>query len=386
MKPYDLAFIGFGAAAMSLIARLAQANWPGSLVVIEPDAIERNDRTWCGWGPNQHPFSDQLTQTWSRWAVSQAQQSVIRDAPETPYEMLHAGGVRERARTMMQARSDWACLADRALAHSHQSANGVWQLRLNTDEDLSARWVLDARPPALSLTRPWLWQSFLGVEIQGPAFEDNDTVRLMDFVDAETPWPTFFYELPISASRRLIEITQFVPEPGDMKALESTLHTELNRRGIDHTAIIRQELGHLPMAPIASYNQNHWLRIGAAGGSMRPATGYAFHAIQRWADACAHSLITQQQPIAPKRSRLLDWLDGVFLESLWRRPEQASQRFITLFEQTPPAALTRFLMGRASRVDIARVLLALPKGPMIRAAIAHTLRRASGAIQPNTPR
>lgn len=375
MKPYDLAFIGFGAAAMSLIARLAQADWPGSLVVIEPEAIERNDRTWCGWGPNQHPFSDQLTQTWSRWAVSQAQASITREAPETPYEMLHAGVVRERTRAMIEARSDWACLANRALAHSHAIADHGWQLSLNTGEQISAQWVLDARPPALSLKRPWLWQSFLGVEVKGPNFQNNDTVRLMDFVDANTPWPTFFYELPISANHRLIELTQFVPEPSDMNALQIALDDELKRRGIDQSAIIRQESGHLPMAPIAHYNHDQWLRIGAAGGSMRPATGYAFHSIQRWAQACAHTLLTQQQPTAPQRSQLLDWLDGVFLESLWRRPEQASQRFVTLFEQTPPAALTRFLMGRASGLDIARVLLALPKGPMIRAAIAHTLRR-----------
>jgi len=377
MSRYDLAFIGFGAAAMSLIARLAYAHWPGSLVVIEPSDIQRNDRTWCGWGPNQHPFSDQITQTWSKWAVSQGPTTVTQHAPETPYEMLHAGGVRERSYALIKARSDWDCHLDSAVIDAETQTNGDWQLTLDSGVNVQATWVLDARAPALKLTRPWLWQSFFGVEVEGPAFAHNDSVRLMDFVDAPSAWPSFFYELPISENRRLIEFTQFVPQPSDPATLSAAVYAELARRDIAPSDVIRSESGHLPMAPIAPYRHQHWLRIGAAGGSMRPATGYAFHAIQRWADACSEALLAGHEPIAPRRSRLLDWLDGVFLESLWADPQRGGEQFIALFRDTPPAALSRFLMSRASLSAILRVLLALPKYPMLKAALRHSLRNHS---------
>ena len=370
MKTFDIAFIGLGAAAMSLASRLAQGHWSGSAVFIEPADTQRNDRTWCGWGPSDHPFQDQLTRTWTQWAVSHADTSIIRHSAQTPYQMLTAGALRERSKALIDQRDDWQCLSARALKNADRTANG-WQLHLDDQSSVHAHWVMDARAPTLNLKRPWLWQSFIGVEVKAKGFSDNDTVRLMDFMDDDTPLVSFIYELPINAEQRLIEFTRFTPERADENRLREALQAHLSARGISPEQILREESGHLPMAPIKPYCQAQWMRIGTAGGSMRPATGYAFHNIQRWSNACANALLAGNTPIPPRRSGLMDWLDGIFLESLWQSNHPPAKTFMRLFERTPASALCRFLMSQARFSDVCRVLLALPKRTMIKAAFRY---------------
>lgn len=374
MKSFDLAFIGLGAAAMSLATRLAETGYPGRAVFIEPDPDPGDDRTWCGWGPSDHPFANEITRQWPQWAVSAGGDSVTTGDPAMPYEMLRASAVRAHAHAAIKQRTDWMTLAGRALVDAHRSDTG-WTLTLDDGESVEAFWVLDARPPRMTLQRPWVWQSFIGVELTGPTFGDDPTVRLMDFIDDDNPLVTFVYELPIAKDRRLVELTRFTPAPADLGALRAQLDTLIAGRGWQHATIERVEHSHLPMAAIPAYAEDQWIRVGTAGGSMRPATGYAFHAIQAWADDCAAALMATGAPVPPKRSALLDWLDGVFLESLWQAPEQAGARFVRLFRRTPPDALVRFLMARAGPVDILRVLRALPMRPMLKAAWRRGWRR-----------
>jgi len=374
MKSVDLAFIGLGAAAMSLATRLADAGHSASAVFIEPDADPGDDRTWCGWGPNDHPFSERVTRRWYGWAVSADGETVITGRPDIPYEMLRASEVRAHAHAAIAQREDWAILAGRAMVEAHRQTDG-WVLVLDNGETVQARWVLDARPPALTLHRPWVWQSFVGLELSGHDFGEDHIVRLMDFVNDDAPLATFVYELPIARDRRLVELTRFTPAPANLEHLRDQLDGLLAERGWDRAHIERVEQSHLPMAAIPPDAHDQWIRIGTAGGSMRPATGYAFHAIQAWADQCAAAMRQGGEPIPPRRAALLDWLDGVFLESLWQAPDVAGQRFTRLFQRTPPAALTRFLMARASALDILQVLRALPMRPMLKAAFRRGWRR-----------
>ncbi len=375
MKPFDLAFIGLGAAAMSLVTRLADSHYSGRVALIEPVPDPGDDRTWCGWPMNDHPFSHRATRRWSQWAVSNARDEVTAGSREISYEMLRSSDVRSVAMTAIAGRDDWVLLAGRALADARQSGDG-WRLILDDQSEVDARFVLDARPPTLSLRRPWVWQSFVGVEVSGPRMGDADQVRLMDFVDDGQPVASFFYELPIDPHRRLIEFTRFTPTPADPAEMRQQVDRLINHRGWQHARVIRTEQGHLPMAPIPAYNRDQWIRIGTAGGSMRPATGYAFHAIQHWADGAAAALLEGHSPPPPARHGWLDWLDGVFLESLWDDPATASDRFIQLFRRVPPDALSRFLMARGHPLDTLKVLNSLPVAPMVAAAWRHTRRRS----------
>jgi len=373
MTQFDIALIGLGAATMSLAVRLVERGYPGRIAIIEPSEQPRDDRTWCGWRLAPHPFAPRATRTWTRWAVSHRNETVIRGSSRLPYEMLRASVVQQQALDAIATRDDWALFAGRSLETAHPSGPG-WTLQLDDGQTFSADGLLDSRPPALCLDRPWVWQSFVGRELEGPGLGDDAPVRLMDFVDDDAPLLSFVYELPIAPGRRLIELTRFAPQQPALSALAAQLDGILADRGLAGHRVVREEASHLPMAAIPPYHREGWLRVGTAGGSMRPATGYAFHGIQRWADRCADALMNGQPPCPPSRRRVMDWLDGVFLESLWRQTpaDPAGKAFIRLFERTPSEALIRFLMSEPRITDIARILRALPPGPMLRAAMAYS--------------
>src|SRR5690606_34044503 len=112
------------------------------------------------------------------------------------------------------------------------------------------------------------------------------------------------------------------------------------------------------------------LRIGLAGGLARPATGYAFLAIQRHARALARRLRETEVPAPPRvRSRRTVALDRIFLSHLARHPEAAPSLFVRLFDRVPPDTLARFLSEEGSIADEARVMAALPPLPFAREAL-----------------
>ena len=373
MKPFDLVCIGAGAASLSLLTRLVE-HYPGRIALIEQAPTLRSDRTWCGWSLRPHPFSDVVTQRWQHWSITTANAQTVQSG-SISYEMLTAVAVQTKAQAAIATRNDWlvrmgCTVVDKRWNDSH------WQLTLSSGETLTTRWVLDSTPPEIELRRPWLWQSFIGYELQGVKPTHPEQVQLMSFRPVSDPNIVgFFYELPIAADRCLLEWTVFTREQPNFAELQAVLDAECKRRGWQGADRLRTEQSHLPMQPINPKPQLHWLPIGTAGGAMRPATGYAFHTIQRWADACAQALIAGQNPTQALRPRWLDWMDGVFLESLWQAGARAPERFVQLFDRAPSSAVTRFLMSEPTWRDILQIMYALPKLPLIKAALAHGWRR-----------
>lgn len=373
MKPFDLVCIGAGAASLSLLTRLVE-HYPGRIALIEQAQTLSADRTWCGWSLRPHPFSDVVTQRWQQWAVSSAHSHTVQTGP-FDYEMLSSAAVQTKAQSAIGTRKDWwvqmgCTVIDKAWSGSH------WQLTLSSGETLTTRWVLDSTPPQIQLRRPWLWQSFVGYELRGVAPTHPKQVQLMAFRPVTKPAIVgFFYELPIAANQCLLEWTVFTREQPNFAELQAALDAECDRRGWQGAERLRTEQSHLPMQPIHPKPQPHWLPIGTAGGAMRPATGYAFHAIQRWADACAQALLQGQDPVLAQRPKWLDWMDGVFLESLWQAGSQAPERFVQLFERAPSASVTQFLMSEPSWRDTLRIMQALPKIPLMKAALTRGWRR-----------
>ena len=101
---------------------------------------------------------------------------------------------------------------------------------------------------------------------------------------------------------------------------------------------------------------------------MRISTGYAFHRIQRWADACAASVMQDGVPVAPQGSYLLDAMDELFLRVLQNPSVSAGDLFGELFASCPTDRLIRFLSGVPNASDLWPVARGLPWGRFIREA------------------
>ena len=139
--------------------------------------------------------------------------------------------------------------------------------------------VFDSRPPVINeVIGKTVWQSFQGwkVEFDKPIFRP-DTMRLMDFNIPQNGFTQFMYQLPISQTEALIEITRFgkelLPEDLAKDQLRNYLLT-FNESYRIHDI----ENGVLPMSQNAEqyHRSPKVISVGSRAGKLKSTTGYAF--------------------------------------------------------------------------------------------------------------
>jgi lycopene beta-cyclase len=117
--------------------------------------------------------------------------------------------------------------------------------------------------------------------------------------------------------------------------------------------------------------KNRIIPWGTAAGAIRPSSGYAFSRIERASEAMTQywSQHRSPDPAITHESKLLAWMDRVFLRAMTRHPEGVPAYFTRLFDRVPPDALIRFLESEPRPADILQVMCALPPAPFIAAAL-----------------
>ncbi|MGP4112620.1 lycopene cyclase family protein [Streptomyces sp. 4N509B] len=381
----DVAVVGAGAAGLSLCLRLARppagARRVTALLLAAPPGPSRAARrTWCYWEAGAGPYDAALTASWQRLRVRSGDGRAV-DAAIAPlrYKMLRSDAFEALAGPVL-AGSPWVrrveAVVERvesvpvgALVHGRLADGGPVTVR--------ARWVFDSRPPErLPPARTTLLQHFRGwfVRTRRPVF-DPDTVELMDF---RTPQPahglSFGYVLPTSAHEALVEYTEFSRHVLGRDAYDRALrHYTTRILAAGEHGITACEQGVIPMtdADFPRRTGASVFRIGAAAGATRPATGYAFSAMQRQTRAVAAALHAGRRPLPPRghpaRARLMD---AVLLHALDRGRVDGPAFFTRLFARVPAPRLLRFLDGRASLPEDLSVGLRVPVGAMLGSALA----------------
>jgi lycopene beta-cyclase len=359
----DLIILGGGCAGLSLAARLTRQR--SRVIVIEPRSHYEEDRTWCGWRIAPHFFSDCCVNQWHRWRIVTPQGPLLLGSEQYPYEMVRSSLFYEKALGVM-ALSPESTLLQNARAVSVEDSGEAVVVALEDGRRLTASFVIDTRPEGRSvLQRPWLWQNFVGYVVQSSTLDEIPT--LMEFQPSDASILQFMYVLPIHAGCYLCECTRFSTVHGEQEEIEAELAAWLDRRAGAGWTPHRRESGSLPMAPAVRQPGGRIIAAGTRGGSMRASTGYAFHRIQRWADACADSLLATGRPIAPQRNRLLETMDRLFLEVLQQPSTSAAEVFSAMFRSAPPDPLVRFLSGVPRATDFWPVVRGLPWANFIRA-------------------
>ncbi|WP_106478430.1 lycopene cyclase family protein [Phytohalomonas tamaricis] len=367
MNRHELLILGGGCAGLSLAYHLAQSRQAPHTLIIEPRTLYEDDRTWCGWPLQPHAFQDCIEARWDTWRITTSQGAHQVEASPYPYEMIRSSRVYAKALAAIDAHPNIERLTGRRVTSIEDSTTGVI-VTLDDGQRYQARWAIDTLPRPERLAEPWLWQDFAGLEIEAPSINAGDIPELMDFRVARADALDFIYALPFAPQRALFEWTRFGRPASNPLELEACLIAYLDERFGHDYRVLRRETGSLPMAPNSPQSGCSVIRAGAYGGSMRASTGYAFHAIQRWAEPCAQQLLAGQSPAAPSQKRYLVALDEIYMTALSMNAAMAPEFYLALFKQIAPAAVVRFLAGEPSLGDIAAVTTSLPKRPFLAAA------------------
>jgi lycopene beta-cyclase len=224
------------------------------------------------------------------------------------------------------------------------------------------------------------FQKFLGLVADLEDEHDLDGPILMDATVEQRDGFRFFYTLPFTKRKLLVEDTRYSDTAElDRDELRSEIRTYCETRGWRIRNIAREEQGALPI--VLSGNLDELLgeggdvpTSGVRAGLFHHTTGYSFPEAVRLADdLAAHRSFSSDslREILRVRTRA-HWSRQRFFRLLNRmmfRAAEPSRRYRVLehFYRLPESLVERFYAGRLSWRDRVRILVGKPPVPAWRA-------------------
>jgi lycopene beta-cyclase len=371
--------VGAGCAGLSLTVHLLEAGCADlEVLLVDRRKVHARDRTWCYWSVADHPFQSAVRHSWHRWKVITDAGEVERGSPTLAYRCIPADAFYDLALERIESAPNVRLLRGVDVTGLREAEGGV---EVATGEGvLRARRVFDGRPPA---PRPapegeidWV-QPFVGLEVETEAARfDPSVATLMDFRVMRGPEIRFMYVLPLSETTALVEDTYFGGEPlAEGEYVRSIRHYAADVLGAETWTERHRERGAIPMSTLLPPRpvSRRVTNLGTRAGLARPATGYAFMAIQRHSRRLA-SHVARYGPEAPiwigrPYPRATAFLDRVFLAYLDRNPEAAPGLFLRMFGAVGPERMARFLFDGGTAADRIALMRSLPAAPLVGQAI-----------------
>ncbi|HET9653789.1 MAG TPA: lycopene cyclase family protein [Kineosporiaceae bacterium] len=362
----DILVLGAGAAGLALTARLTGSTRPQRRVVLadaQPDPLA--GRAWAYWSARRTALDAAVSARWSRLVVVAGGRRLELDPG--PYDYRLVRGEDLAALVEPAARRSGVVRLTGAV-HALEDGPDVVRLAVG-DVAVRARWVLDSRPPPPP--RPdEVRLRFLGRQVRtGRPVFDPACATLMDFSVRAPGEVRFCYLLPTAPDTALVEVAALAAGSATREDLSTTLDDYLaGVVGAPAVEVLRQEAGDLPLRRPGPRRAGHRvLRVGCAGGMLKPSTGYAFDRIVRDADAVVGSLDRHGHPWAlPPRHRRHLWLDQVLLDVVRDDPGAIEPAFARMFARNPAARVLRFLDEDTRLPEELRLIAGLTPGPFLR--------------------
>lgn len=368
MACHDVIIAGAGAAGLCLGLALIRGPLRGaSILIVDHAAKDRDDRTFAFWEPADAPADPLVSREWSQLQVIGDGFDHLAPLRTHRYRMIRAIDLYRAARAELGAcpgvelrRAEVGAIVDGGHAASAEIDG----------ERVEGRFIFDSRMSADRLPRTrrrvLLAQRFVGWEVEAPApVFRPEVATLFDFRGSERARGEFFYVLPLSERRALVERVEIgTPALGDA---EGRLADRLARyHGVDAPLILRREAGQSPLTDHRFRRRlgQRVMAIGIAGGRLKPSSGYAFARIRADASAIAGSLARLGHPFdVPRESPRYRLLDAVLLQVMRRRPDLLPDVFRDMFSGSTGDRVLAFLDEETPFEERLALFRGLPKGP-----------------------
>lgn len=369
----DLAIIGGGGAGMSILWSLAQKEFfqNHKVVLLEPEAKEADDRTWCFWAKPDDKWVRRLKPCIShKWTTAKTEGRTDELDPYAYYQVRSADFYAEVKKTFTKEENlRWIReKVGQDLAHDTKEI----ELSQHT---LRAEHIFDSRLSAAleSSIKIELWQSFLGWRIRtGRPALDPSTLELMNFDVPQKDATQFLYVLPTGEDEILIELTRFGGEKIDAdwasQYLEKWVETAWGE-----FEILESESGAIPMSQALDTSKktqpadSYRIPIGTAAGAVKPTTGYAFYQMLEHGERLAEALIRNYPFPTIYRKRRYRFYDRLLLNILQEEPQWGKPIFKQLFQNVKTPRVMTFLGEKMKLRQEIPLLLSLPIPPFLRA-------------------
>jgi len=359
---FDFIICGGGASGLLLLKALREDPFFNdlSILLIEKEIKNTNDRTWSYWETTGGLFDSLLTKKWSKAQFCSNDQSFVFDLDPYQYKMLRSASFYNDIREKFSKMKNTSFL--QAEIKSLDSNKMITEILTSQGKFKSKKVfnsLFDAKPMINQKKYPVLQQHFVGwfIKTKKSSF-DSSKVVFMDFNIPQIKETRFIYLLPIDEHNALVEYTLFSEKLLKHKTYETGIKTYLDSLGIKEYEIKEKEQGNIPMTcfPFEKYNCKSLIHIGTAGGWTKASTGFTFMNTRRNIDRLIPFLKTEKSLNAFRVKNRFRFYDLLFLDVLKRYNAYGSKLFSRMFEKNPPVRIFRFLDEKTNFIEELKIL------------------------------
>jgi lycopene beta-cyclase len=346
MKEFDYIIIGGGCAGLSLAYELDDHKKleNKTLAIIETRDEYKKDKTWSFWKVTPHNFEDCVKKSWDNFTINIPNNTKYVECKDKPYQTIDSGLFYQKIIDKLKQNTN-ICF--------FKNINEV-----NTENSYIFNSVSNAAD-----SKNNLWQHFSGVEIETIKNSfDDEIFNLMDFDCDQKNSVHFFYTLPYSKTKALIETTWISDlNSASLKDYDNQLKNYIeNKLRIKNYKIIFKETGAIPLFHPKNIKKLNQVEIGTAGGMTRLSTGYTFSNIQEQSKYIRKNIENIKNTKIFSIDKKYQFLDNIFLKVLKNNPNEMAQIFYKMFNCSPNTVIN-FLSNKSNMYEDISIISKMPK-------------------------
>ncbi|MEB8346469.1 lycopene cyclase family protein [Flavobacteriaceae bacterium KMM 6898] len=367
MDTFDYIIIGAGAGGFMLAEALGKDAFfkDKSILLLDKDSKNKNDRTWCFWENGQGDFDAILHKTWSNiYFGGPTFNAKLKIAPYS-YKMVRGIDFYSSYKKKIASYPNITFKTDTVLNIEDSDREVLVKTenaRYTAKKVFNS--ILDYKVLKNQTKYPLLQQHFIGwfVKTEKPVF-DMDQATFMDFSIPQKGNTRFMYVLPFSETEALVEYTLFseklLPEAEYEDAIASYLRDQLH---CDQFSIVDKEKGNIPMTcfDFNVFNSKNLLHIGMAGGWAKPSSGYTFRYAWKKTKLLV-SYLKEDRPLHRFSKKDRFWYyDLLLLDILHKDNGKGELIFGKLFKNRSPQLIFKFLDEETNIWEDLKIITACP--------------------------
>jgi lycopene beta-cyclase len=366
-EKYDYIICGAGLSGLILASRIFEDRFfdDKNILLIDKDLKSSVNKTWCFWETGNSVWKDYIVKSWDTVIFKSKGFKKEKSLQNYSYKMIKSKFFLDSIIYKIKQANNFDFFQDEIVdfiesennvlvkTKSNQFlANNVFNSCVDIDEIKS------------KTSYPFLLQHFLGwtIETEESVFNEKKAT-IMDFSIDQKDETRFFYVLPISDKKALIEFTVFSKDLLKKDEYELELKKYIKSLKIDKYKIIENEFGVIPMTcyPFERKNTSKILNIGTAGGWTKPSSGYTFKFIEKnTTKLLAH--IKKNTQFSNFKIKTRHWIyDLIFLDVLYKNNYLGSNLFTKMFSKNPMEKIFMFLDNETSITDELKITASFPK-------------------------